>query len=278
VRRAEVSDVLTGLLRACHPLPTVAVTVFAAALGAGAGLSPERTGLLALAVLTGQLSIGWSNDAVDAGRDRAVRRIAKPVVAGLVTGRTVWWAAGLAAAATVPLSLALGPLPGVLHIVAVAAGWVYNLGVKATVASPLPYLVCFGLLPAVAGTAAGGTPSPLIPVAGALLGVAAHFANTVPDAADDARTGVRGLPQRIGPRASRLVAGVAVVLAAGVLLVGGASRLPVPAAGVLAAGALLGLLGATLPGRWSFRLVVAAAALVVLGVVGAGPALLAAVP
>jgi hypothetical protein len=74
------------------------------------------------------------------------------------------------------------------------------------------------------------------------------------------------------------VAGVAVVLAAGVLLVGGASRLPVPAAGVLAAGALLGLLGATLPGRWSFRLVVAAAALVVLGVVGAGPALLAAVP
>jgi len=37
-------------------------------------------------------------------------------------------------------------------------------------------------------------------VAAALLGFAAHFANVLPVLRADAATGVRGLPQRLGPR------------------------------------------------------------------------------
>ena len=96
-----------------------------------------------------------------------------------------------------------------------ASAWAYNLGLKATAWSWLPYAVSFGLLPSVAGLAPGSDGLPWwVNAAGALLGVGAHLVNVVPDLADDAATGVRGLPHRLGARRS-------VVLA--VLLLGGAS-------------------------------------------------------
>ena len=42
----------------------------------------------------------------------------------------------LAAACCVPASLALGVLAGVVHLVAVASGWAYDLVLKPTPASP----------------------------------------------------------------------------------------------------------------------------------------------
>ncbi|MGF1662116.1 MAG: UbiA family prenyltransferase, partial [Kineosporiaceae bacterium] len=214
---------VTGLLRACHPGPTAAVTAFAAAWAVLAvGLPAGRAALVTGAVLLGQLSIGWSNDAVDAARDRAAARADKPVVRGDVGARVLWAAAGAAAAACAVASLALGVLPGAVHLAAVAAGWAYNLRLKSTLASPVPYAVAFGLLPAVATTAArpAGWPAAGVVVAAAALGCAAHFANTVADADTDAATGVRGLPQRIGPRRSMAVTAGLVLAAAGALLAG----------------------------------------------------------
>ncbi len=54
--------------------------------------------------------------------------------------RRGWWRspARLAAAACVPLSLASGWRAGVAHLVAVAGGWAYDLGLKRTVWSWLP--------------------------------------------------------------------------------------------------------------------------------------------
>jgi 4-hydroxybenzoate polyprenyltransferase len=40
---------------------------------------------------------------------------------------------------------------------------------------------------------------------GALLGAAAHFANVLPDLEDDRRTGIQGLPHRLGRTASGLL-------------------------------------------------------------------------
>ena len=59
---------------------------------------------------------------------------------------------------------------------------------KSTIWSWAPYAVAFGLLPAIA-TLARPTPrwpEPWAIAAGALLGVAAHFANVLPDLATDA--------------------------------------------------------------------------------------------
>ena len=54
------------LLGAAHPGPAFAVTLLAGLLGVAVGLGPADLVLVVAAVLTGQLSIGWSNDLIDA--------------------------------------------------------------------------------------------------------------------------------------------------------------------------------------------------------------------
>jgi 4-hydroxybenzoate polyprenyltransferase len=200
---------------ATHAGPTVAVTTVATLLAVAAGVGPGRTALLCVAVLAGQASIGWSNDWLDADRDRAVARADKPVVRGTVDPATLRAAALGAAAAAVAASLALGIVPGLLLLVLVASGWAYNLGLKRTAVSVVPYGTGFGALPAGVVAAAPATPAApwWLVAAGAALGGAAHFANVAPDLDDDLATGVRGLPHRIGAVPSAV---------AGALLLGGA--------------------------------------------------------
>src|SRR5688572_24607636 len=109
-------EVAAGLVRSCHPLPTLAVTLLTALLVLGAGGGWAGGGLVVAAVLTGQLVIGWSNDLVDADRDAAVGRPDKPLASGALARGPVRTALLLAAVATVGLSL-LAPWPtAVLHL------------------------------------------------------------------------------------------------------------------------------------------------------------------
>ncbi len=214
--------VVRALALSCHPLPSVAVTALSAGLAALAGL-PLSTGVLVTAaVFTGQLSIGWSNDYLDAERDRAVGRTNKPVAAGVVAPRVAGMAALVALALTLALSVLLGWPGGAAALVIVACGWLYNLGLKGTVFSWLPYAIAFGMLPAAATLAA--TPPRWPPAwalaAGALLGVAAHLANVLPDLHTDAATGVRGLPHRLGAKVTALT-GAGVLLAVSVVILFG---------------------------------------------------------
>lgn len=231
--------------------------------------------LLGAAVLCGQLSVGWSNDAIDAPLDTAAGRRDKPIARGDVSRRAVGVCAGIAAIADVPLSLAVGTRPGLLHLAAVALAWAYNLGLKRTVVSPLPYAAAFGLVPVVVAAAKPGSPSPRIAlvVAGVTCGIAAHFANTVGDTAEDALTGIRGLPQRLGPTASTIVAGGFIAAAAvAVLLAVGARPLPVTAAAIdlgLAAWVPWLLRGPTTR-RHAFQVVIGGVAVLVVAFVVAG--------
>ena len=63
-----------ALLGATHPLPSLAVTVLATSVAAAAGRSAGGCLLVATAVLTGQLSIGWLNDLLDRDHDHAAGR------------------------------------------------------------------------------------------------------------------------------------------------------------------------------------------------------------
>ena len=197
---------LKGLALACHPGPTVAVTALVTAVAWSAGRSLAGCLLVAATILTGHLSIGWSNDAIDAARDTIVNRKDKPIVAGLVSRRTVWTSAIVMATLCIPVSLANGLSAGLVHIGFVACAWAYNLGLKSTPISWLPYAVAFGGLPSFVTLGTNQTWAPWWATAAtALLGVGAHLANVVPDLADDLATGVRGWPQRLG-RASRILA------------------------------------------------------------------------
>ena len=63
---------------------------------------------MTLAVFAGQLTIGWSNDLVDAERDRRSGRTDKPVAGGELAERLLRRAIGAAVVACVGLSLACG--------------------------------------------------------------------------------------------------------------------------------------------------------------------------
>jgi len=207
-----------GLARACHPLPTVAVTVIATLLAVAVANDERVTWfvLLAMTVFVGQLSIGWSNDLLDAERDTLAGRRDKPVAVGALGQSVLRRAAVLSLLVSVPASLAWG-WEGLWQLALVGSGWVYNLWLKPTVLSPLCYIVGFGSLPLFVYGAAGVTPPWWAPVGGALLGTAAHFANVAPDVDADLTAGVRGLPQRLGVRGSVAVS-LALLLACGVML------------------------------------------------------------
>lgn len=246
------------------------------AIGVGHRLG---TGLLVTAaVLAGQLSIGWGNDWLDRERDRRAGRVDKPVAGGLIAARTVRRAAVLAAVSCVALSLASGP-PGLLHLAAVGSGWGYNLGLKSTPASVLPFAVSFGLLPAyvVAAVSGPGSAPAWLIAAAALLGSGAHFANVLPDLADDEAAGVRGLGHRLGRRGCVLAA--IILLGAAVLTL--ASGPPGPpgatawvALGVSAAVGAGGFVRGQRPGsRAPFNAVLVLAVVAVALLLGSGTSL-----
>ena len=243
-----------GLVRASHPAPAVAVTLAAMLLAATWDASTREVALIGVAALAGQLTVGWSNDLVDRDRDRRSGRRDKPLVTGDVGATAVWTAIGVAAVVCVAASVSLGARPGALHLVLVVTGWAYNLGLKRTVLSGAPYAICFGGLPVVVSLASRDEPGPWwIVVAGALLGVGAHLVNAVPDLEDDRRTGVVGLPHRLGAARS-------VDLATALLLAGTVVTVVAPSGGVGLAGvvtlalcAALLVAGRVLPGRASFR-------------------------
>jgi 4-hydroxybenzoate polyprenyltransferase len=220
--RARPLRPVVGLVLSCHPGPVVAVTVLVAALSVSAGSNAAGCALICVAVLAGQLSVGWCNDALDAGRDAEAGRRGKPVATGAVSTATVWGAAFTALVLCVPASLACGVLAGTVHLAAVAAAWAYNLRLKATALSWLPYVIGFGSLPSVVTLSMPGRPWPpwWAVTAGALLGVAAHLGDVLPDIADDLATGIRGLPHRLGVRGTRLLLPVPLVAASAVLALG----------------------------------------------------------
>ena len=212
---------LRGFVDACHPGPSATVTAVVALLSAAAGRDARGVLLMALATLAGQLSVGWCNDAHDADRDLRAERTDKPTVRGDISASALWRGAALALAAAVALSyVAAGPVGGSAHVAAVLSAWSYNLLLKTTVLSPLPYAVSFGLVPAFVtyGLTPPAAPAPWLVTACVLLGVGAHLANAIPDVESDERVGAGGLVASLGVRRSAQISLVCLVVAVAVLV------------------------------------------------------------
>ena len=277
--RATSAARVRGLLLATHPAPAAVATVLALVFAVGVGLPAGRALLVTAAVAAGQLSVGWSTDWLDAARDRRVGRTDKPTVTGAVTPRALRTAAVAALAVCVVLSFATGLLPGLLHVAAVGSAWSYNAWLKATPLSWLPYAVSFGLLPAfvVAAAGDGRVVAAWTVGAAALLGVGAHLANVLPDLEDDDATGVRGLPHRLGRRATSVLAPVVLAAGSAVILLGPPGP-PAAASAALAGGSVVlavvaGTVGVLRPrSRAPFLLSLAVAAVCVAQLVVAADA------
>lgn len=268
-----------SLLLSSHPGPSVSVAIVVAALGAGVGLEPWRLVVLGASVLLGQFSVGLSNDWLDAERDRAVGRIDKPVATGDIDKALVRNWAIAAAVIAIALTLLLGLPATAAHAGFIAVGWCYNLWLKRTAFSVLPYLVGFGVLPL---TVTLSLPRPSgaawwVLGAGSFLGIAAHFANALPDLDADRATGVVGLPHRVGVRASGMVTFASLAVAFGLVAFGAG----VPGVvGWVALGAEAVIVAAGLvlvvtrpPARPLFRLVILGALVAVVALVLSGRSL-----
>jgi len=258
--------VVAALVASSHPAPSLVVasltTVFAWALG----LLWWQVVLVFIAMLSNQFGIGLGNDWLDRERDEKVGRSDKPVATGVITAVTVRNTAIVLGGVAVVTSAVLGPLALLCQAVMLFAGWWYNAHAKGHWSSPLSYLLGFALLPVFPALVLAPPALPawwVVAVAG-LLGVSAHFANALPDLLEDATTGIRGLPQILGPKLSGVVT-AAMLLTATVLITLFGVGVPVWLRVIAAAIALgIGVFAATLafrprPPRIIFPLVMVAA-------------------
>jgi 4-hydroxybenzoate polyprenyltransferase len=185
-----------------------------------------------------QLGIGTTNDIVDAPHD-AGRKTGKPIPASLVPaagGRAlavVLFIAGVGLAWTVEARLAA------LSIAVIAIGLAYDLRLKGTAWSWLPFAAGIPLLPVCGWLAARGGLDPafaiLLPAAIA-AGAALAIGNSLVDVERDRAAGRTSVAATLGAGpAARLEAGLYLLVAAGAGASVGAAR-PLPVA--LAVGAL----------------------------------------
>lgn len=178
----------------------VAATVLVMGIAATRG-TPDwrRLGAATVAMWFIQFFVGITNDLSDRDLDAATKPW-KPLVARLVP---TWAALGLALTLAIGAGVLVTPLgPGATVLLGAIAvvGLLYNLRLKRTAWSWVPYVMFFPLIPTYAATALG-EPAPeamLLWPAGALLGVSVHLANAVPDLEGDKRHGAAGLTGRLG--------------------------------------------------------------------------------
>lgn len=241
---------LRAFVTASHPGPTAAVTVVMSAYAWSIGWRGAELALVALTVLIGQLSIGWSNDAFDARLDAQAGRTDKPTVTAAVSVPALWIAATTALVAASVLSwVVAGPVGGSFHVFALAMAWLYNVALSRTVWSWLPYALAFGAFPAFLYVGLDGSGPPWWAVAAfAIIAVSAHLANALPDAESDRSLGAGGLVVRIGARRATWLCWLLLALGTAILVGVTFPDSPWTAAVLVAA-----YVGALAYGTWSHR-------------------------
>jgi 4-hydroxybenzoate polyprenyltransferase len=190
---------MKGLLKASHFGPTlIVVTVtFSLSLTQYSAIDAAR---VAIAIFAGQLVVGWSNDLIDFELDKGAGRVKKPLISGELNIKTLKRALPIAVVAAILLSLTgpLGLIGSALHLMGVLSALAYNVRLKATIFSPLPYAFSFGALPWAIYLSNQAHPPTWIFLGFILIAIAFHFLNVLKDLSWDIEQGVLGLPQRMG--------------------------------------------------------------------------------
>ena len=196
-----------GLIRASHLGPTVLVVSITYVLSRFQ-FSVRDSLFIAFAILLGQFVVGWSNDLIDFPLDKAAMRLNKPLVAGTITAGTLRLAIVIALLSALIISLVspLGVNGTAIHFLGLLSATAYNLKLKSTLLSVVPYMVSFGALPWAIYVAAGANPPMWVVLGFILISSAFHFLNVLKDLKSDIAQGVLGLPQVLGRKKSIVIA------------------------------------------------------------------------
>ena len=193
------STEIRGFAQAAHFGPTVLVVTIAFFLSR-VQYSVSDSFRIAIAILAGQCVVGWTNDLVDLALDRAAGRSKKPLVSENITAGQLKPAIFVSLFLALLLSL-IGPLgvKGTLvHSIGLLSATMYNLRLKKTLLSVLPYVISFGSLPWAIYLSAGKNPPLWLVLGFIFIASAFHFLNVLKDLDADLAQGVLGLPQRVG--------------------------------------------------------------------------------
>ena len=227
-------------MRLLHPFPSFLVALLTIALvriadsDAGLGLYVQ----LGLGMLLFQFSIGIANDIVDTADD-VVAKPWKALPRGIVSRKTAVMAAVGCAGGGLAVTAGLETGVWLIGLAGWSCGMAYDLHLKRTRLSWLPYSLAFPLVPVWVYLAADAWRPLLLWVfpLGAVLGLALHLANQAPDIAADRQAEVRGTAQALGSIRSRGMAvglfGSAGALAVGILAFESSGRAALLATDVL---------------------------------------------
>jgi len=180
---------------------------------------PARLALLAGLLAGNQYAAGALNDAVDADLDAAAGR-GKPIERGVISRRAVTALALVAGLGSLVCGALLGPVTFALAAAGLACAFAYDLWLKGTPASVVPFALALPLIPLFGYGAAGRFPAVLWwawPI-GALAAVAVNLADALPDLESDQAADVNGLAPRLGLRRAATVCAAGYTLAVAVAL------------------------------------------------------------
>jgi 4-hydroxybenzoate polyprenyltransferase len=211
-------------------------------------------------MLAAQFSISALNDCADTEDDRRTGR-RRPVALGMVAPATALAVtAVMGAFALLGTLFAFGSRAAGVMILCLACGFAYDLGMKRTPFSFLPFAAAFPLLLVWSGAVAANDPSlAVVFLAGAPLAVAIHLADTLPDRIEDSEAGLRTLAVTLGHSLGGLLTSILLLVGGSILAVTASRRHESLAAlalimSVIASTALLTIYGrrptATSKARW----------------------------
>jgi 4-hydroxybenzoate polyprenyltransferase len=196
-----------------------------AAIAGGGALTALRLGLSMLGL---QAAIGALNDVVDAPRD-AGRKPGKPIPAGLVSTRAAIGVAVGAAVGGLVFAALSGPASLGLGAVILLIGFAYDLRLKGTALSWLPFAAGIPLLPVFAWLGTGrdlpDAFAVLVPAA-AIAGAALAIGNALVDVERDRAAGVTSVAATLGRRAAWRVLAALYLVVVGLAAATAVARAP----------------------------------------------------
>lgn len=265
--------------RLLHPFPSLVVAatgVGFAALASPRPLALDHLARLACMLAAGQFAVGAFNDYCDADLDAAAKP-GRPIPSGAATRHGALMATGVLLSITLALAAPFGPSTLFLAVLGTGAGLAYDRLLKRTAWSWAPYVLGLPILPLWSWSTLGELPLAAgwaYPF-GALLALALHLANALPDDQSDREASAGGLVQFLGRPGSlvTLFLSFGLALAFGVI-VGYQALGPQPRGLAILFGGIIGLVALALASRpatdrAAFPLLAVGSALLAIGVAAA---------